>query len=286
MNPLKNKALSQDGTRLCRTVSAQVHTRALAAAVTLLWSANVLAAVQVSVSATDPAVTPPTTSVTGADATSISRSITNGGSSATASVDLSTGVLRSFSRAAGPTSQFTDTRAIGTSFLTDTFSFNAGASGTAFLDWGFDGTLLTNPNKFGVNAFSAGTLTISLFQLNGGLPISVQSQLTNNSVCDAGTDNCVFGDAAALRGSIAVPVIPAGYRIDVTLLAGALWGDTASFQNTSYLYLRLPDGVSITSGSGAFLTTASPIPAVPDAPTWASLLAGLIFVRLLKRRLV
>jgi hypothetical protein len=233
-----------------------------------------LADVQVSLYATNPSVTPQTISLTASDPVSIERSISNGGSSAFASGSLATGILRSASVAAVPTSQFTDTRANANLLLTDTFSFSPGAAGTAFLDWGFDGRLFTNPNKFGVNAFSSGTLDIALFPIFGGSPIVIKAQLTNAATCQASTDFCSQGETVALRGTLQVPIIPVGYRIDVNLSAGSLWGDEANFGNTSYLYMRLPETVTLNSGSGNFLTAAAPVPEVPEPATSLMLLAG------------
>jgi hypothetical protein len=146
--------------------------------------------------------------------------------------------------------------------------------------------LFTNPDKFGINAFSMGTLDIQLFPVFGGIPITVQAQLTNAATCQSSTDFCETGQAVALRGTLAIPIIPRGYRIDVNLSAASLWGDEADFGNTSYLYMRLPDTVALQSESGVFLVTAVPVPAIPEPTTALMFLAGaaLLMTRVRSRR--
>ncbi|MEO8079945.1 MAG: PEP-CTERM sorting domain-containing protein [Caldimonas sp.] len=216
-------------------------------------------------------------SFTEPDGVTISKTVSSGGSVASASADLSAGVLRALADSADHDAG-SATYAVPT--FGDTFTFSGPMSGTAYLDYSFEGTIVVDPAKpFAADSFAEMLVYVS------SIAGAATYDLTLSSVpgwCSAfsqalATLGCVEGTSIAATGSIPIAIVPGDIYILNQLGAFAQLGDSVSFENTARFAFRLPDGVSIQSRTGQFLATAAPIvavPAVPEPATWALLLAG------------
>lgn len=180
--------------------------------------------------------------------------------------NLNTGVLRAAAYAAPATDYYIRTT-FATAQISDTISFHGGATGTAYLDWSFHGNLMTGGRPRDHLTYGALQIHVS------GRP---DERFTLANYCVV-TDplHCSEGTQIASTGSIPIAITPRDFLIQVTLEARAAVADSAEFFNTARLYLRTPDGVTVTSGSGQFLAGASPIAAVPEPSSSALMLAGM-----------
>jgi hypothetical protein len=258
-------------------------TRYFAFAVPLffLLSNDAIAVAQTVLGARDPSVSPVIVSLNEKDPILISRTLVQGGSIASASADLSSGILRARGSSALPTAAVTLsnlTSASSMALISDTFSFSAGASGLTTFLWHFGGEIDTNPNKFGEGPYSQAFLDVTFFPTGGGTTISFEAQLTNGPSCPAGATLCTTGTKIDRGGSISLPIISGGYSMLAMLSVVARHGDVVRFDNTASFYLQVPDGVTVSSGSGVFLSTAAPLAPVPEPTTISVFLLGLLAV--------
>jgi hypothetical protein len=233
-----------------------------------------LALAQVVLNTTDTSVTPSSRSLNQTDPVLIARSISIGSSFASAEADLSAGILRGYAESALPPTPSNTSSVRTISLLGDSFSFSAGATGTAYLNWSFAGTLSVVPNKPQVVPFATAFLDINLFPVGGGATLSFEIQLTSGPSCAPAATVCRTGTSVSEVGRFAMPINPTGYVVQALLTTVGGAGDVARFNNTSRLYLDLPAGVSIASASGVFLQTAVPIPGVPEPPVVVTLVLG------------
>ena len=206
-------------------------------------------------------------------------SLIKNSTSASASGDLRSGVLRA-EAVTRP-----ETGANGTSFAAvevmagDLITFAQGASGTAYVDWGFDGSLDIEPNGPNPNNVSSAYLGFSITSPSGTATSLRLATVTANANCSgASTQYCVTGPFShaevAMRGSAPFEIRAGTFALSFALGASVRGGDDAYFGNTTYLYLRLPANVNFTSGSGVFLANAVPVPAPVPEPATSLLLAG------------
>jgi hypothetical protein len=206
----------------------------------------------------------------------LERTLIDGTATAYAMADLSQGILRaSVVSSADAGGVATSAQAV----LADSIGLTG--SGTAFLDWSFDGGFSFADDKPFANA-AYGFLILYVATPQGVIQESHALHTDCSAVMSA--TSCVQGDAIAIAGSLAVPVLAGQYFVQLAVQAGASLGDTADFSNTARFYLRLPDGVGLESNSGVFLANASPIPAVPEPASALLLGAGLATLGLWRRR--
>ena len=205
----------------------------------------------------------------------------SGNSSASGFANLSTGVLRS---SAVATNSFPGTpyAASVVSTAIDTVRFSGGVGQTAFLDYSFDGTL-------GYTSPSMATFGQMLVYIGGSFANIMLSANPGN--CGGGSifADCTVATSVNKQGSIPFVItaldVNLGLNLGASLQAYSQFGNAALFSNTGRLYLRVPDGVTYTSTSGAFLTTALPIlPAIPEPSSYALMTGGMGLVFLAIRR--
>lgn len=223
----------------------------------------------------------PRPSFVGSEDIEISGSVSDGGSIAQGFANLDTGLLRASSVSVGGGGIATSAESV----IAEGFRFSTGASGTAFLDWSIDGSASADPS----NLFSYGLGSLAFYWVTPESGLAQQLlyvHTTSALICDAiqVETTCEIGNSFAATGTLALPILPGNYYLQVALTTQAANNGTADFGNTARLYLRLPEGVSIASDSGTFLASAVPISAVPEPSAAALLLAGLGVVVLVGRR--
>lgn len=183
--------------------------------------------------------------------------------------NLETGVLRSSGTAPAGSGQY----AYALSVIEDSVSFSAGATGTAFLDWHFDGTLAST---------SGGSSAGLLLNIDG---ITRGYLLIDGDCRVVFVTQCTVGSAIDSSGSFEFAIHGGETFIQLALVAYPLQGGQADFSSTANFYLRTPDGVTYDSASGSFLDAAVPLTtAVPEPETYALILAGLALLAARTRR--
>lgn len=207
------------------------------------------------------------TYVPGSGSIEFGKSIVQGAAAASGYANLDSGVLKAQAVApVGTNVAYADAQ-VG---IADSISFSAGASGTAHLDYHWDGSL----SAYGGSGPDS-VASLQFYIVPGGQPpaISEQHVLTNANCGPYNVSSCVAGTSIDQTGSVAFAIAPGATSIQIFLTAYPSNGGSADFSNTGTFYLRLPDGVSYTSATGRFLATATPIVAVPE-PGRAWLMAG------------
>lgn len=220
------------------------------------------------------------TLVPGSGAISFSNSLTQGPASAQGSANLSSGILRS-SAVAPPTGTLTypPYYSYANSEIRDTLTFGAGASGTAFLDYHFHGTMS------GYGGYVYSTAHLSFYESENFQTTSANHILTNgNCAAYNNPTSCLDGTSIDQYGTFAFAIAPGQIYLQIDLLAYPENGAAADFSNTASLFLRLPTGVTYTSASGQFLATAVPVSAVPELGTLPLLLSSLGVMGVMLRR--
>lgn len=206
-------------------------------------------------------------------------SLEKNGAFGSAAGNLQTGILRTASVTNVVPSLGFASFAAASVTLRDIVTFAAGASGTAYLDWGFDGSIDVEPNKPAPGSPAQAGLSFLITPSDGGEQVNVSAAFATSGADCPGTapPHCVTGPFSsanvALRGTLPFDIRPGAFTFAVGLSSNARWGDEVHFENTSYLYLRLPDGVNYTSASGVFLTNALPVPLPVPEPATAMLMA-------------
>lgn len=203
--------------------------------------------------------------------TVISNQITDDGSSASGYANLATGTLRAWtSSALGTGGASTSSQSV----LRDDFSFSGPTGGTAYLDWVFNGSLSLNPNKpFSMQ--SGGGLSLYWVTPNSFGALQEFHALVNFGCTNMSVTSCLEGDSISLSGSIPIDVLLGDYHFQMGLSSWATEGDISDFGNSAHLSIRLPDGVSMNSRSGVFLSLAEPTSRVPEPSSLALLLLAL-----------
>ena len=246
------------------------------AATLALAAGDAWADAKVELTARDDAEAPPATFL-GSSPISLQHTISAGSSSAFGSADLSAAVLKANDVSGLPfvpgDTVFSNTLAQSNVSFNDTFIFTSGFGGTAFLDWSFDGTITTNPDK-GVVSFSGAQFSIDL-RLDGLDHSFVSYLLQNGDACPVGPTFCTIGSAVMATGSLPILIAPGSFLVQTTLVSGAVLGDVADFDQTARLFLRLPDGAAIQSASNQLFATATPIAAIPEPESIVLMLVGL-----------
>ena len=214
---------------------------------------------------------PPSDSRTVRDEVRAVASATDGGASSFAEADLVRGVLKA---SATSTARQSGAQAI----IRERFTFSEGASGIAYLDWRFHGVITKSDTPASNITMSLGILD---FSISDGLnPATRDARALFELGCDGifnyGYGQCVGGTFVESTGSIEIPISSRVFNIQIALSIYAQQFDSANFANTALMYLRLPEGVSISSESGAFLSLAQPITPVPEPAAAVLFLAGLV----------
>lgn len=206
-------------------------------------------------------------------------SLTKNSTSVSAAGNLSTGILR-----ATAITRKESVSIAGISFgsidvtMGDVVTFAQGASGTAYLDWGFDGSFDVEPKNLLNNNNDGAYLNFSLTPPSGNAAGFRLATVTPGMACSgASAPNCVTGPFShaevAMRGSVPFEISAGVFTLQFSLGTSARGGDNADFGNTSYLYLRVPAGVNYTSSTGVFLASALPVPPPVPEPATALLFA-------------
>lgn len=192
----------------------------------------------------------------------------NAGGTGTAYANLQTGILRDYAVAPPlPSNDFSYT--LASSRISDIITFNAGATGTAYLEWSVDGTLAAFDNNL------TSTAGLSLFISGAANNIDENHAYTNFSCAPYNVTTCQAGTSFSQTGMVAFNIAGGDpTSIEVVLDSYPADGSIGDFSNTGKVYLVLPDGVTFTSGSGVFLDEAAPVVAVPEPSTLALVVAG------------
>lgn len=220
------------------------------------------------------------TLVPGSGAVSFANTLTQGPAFAQGSANLSSGILKS-SAVAPPTGTPVGVPyySYANSEIRDTLTFGAGASGTAFLDYHFHGTM----SGYGGYGYSEAHLD---FYEALNTQTTTATHILTNGDCAAynSPTSCLDGTSIDQYGTFAFAIAPGQTYLQIDLLAYPDNGASADFANTASLFLRLPPGVAYTSASGQFLATAVPVSAVPEPGTLPLMLGSLGLVGVMVRR--
>jgi len=209
---------------------------------------------------------------------SATATTSSGTGTASAYANMNTGILRTSAIGSGtPADTLGDFASAATATITDGITFSPGSSGTAYLQWQFDGTL--SPGE--PNTFAYGYIMIDVNSVEG-----THTYLVNvGDFCSPNDSNCVTGSSINRTGIDPITITPGTFNIVAELQVGAENGALADFSNTAKFYLQTPTGVSFASTSGEFLTQATPvISGVPEPESGAMLAAGLVVWIAARRR--
>ena len=201
------------------------------------------------------------------------------GGSGTAYADLSAGILRGSAVAPPIVNPIYEDRyglysTKTKSQISDTVTFSADASGLAYLQWRVDGTV----TAYHDGDSAGGSLELVIFgpRVEHRNWSVVENHSWGNYSCDLITflTTCMAGTIFDQSGTIAIPIVSGQFTIHAALKVVAADNAVANFSNTGRLYLELPIGVTVSSGTGVFLSTATPITSVPEPGTGLLMLAG------------
>lgn len=195
----------------------------------------------------------------------IANTVTDSGSVSYGYTNLATGTLRAYAY-----STTDGGRASTSSVLNDNFWFSGTMGGTAYVDWTFSGSLDLNPNKLSLSG-SGGAIG---FYLVDAPPAYEELHALLNMECYrmVTATSCLEGNSVNLSGSIPIPVHTGEYFLQAWLSAWATEGDISEFANSAHIAMRLPDGVTMHSRSGVFLTAIEPDSGTVPEPTTLALL--------------
>jgi len=207
-----------------------------------------------------------------------SDNIAAGSASALGFADLSSGVLR----AEATSAVGANASALATAIMRDDVTFSSNATGIGYLDFHWDGTLssLASPS-YGGALLSFGYLTVGIEgSVGAGEYTDALYNADVNQTCNGlgGFEYCSYGASIDQTGYLMFNLQPGVNTIQVDLVTSTLNGVTGDFSHTANIDLRLPPGVTYTSASGDFLSTAtpivSPVSPVPEPGTYLLMLAG------------
>jgi hypothetical protein len=208
---------------------------------------------------------------------SVTVTASAGTGTASAYANMNTGILRTSAIGSGtPADRLGVFASAATASIKDAITFAPGASGTAYFQWQFDGTL--SPSAY--NTFAYGYITVDVNSVKG-----THTYLVNvGDFCSPSDANCVAGSSIDRTGAVPIIIAPGTFNISAELQVGAENGAFANFSNTAKFYLQTPTGVSFTSTSGEFLTEATPVVSVPEPASGAMLTAGILAIGIAARR--
>lgn len=225
----------------------------------------------------------------GSDSVEIFKGLTTSDSSASAEAysNLVTGTFRA-DAVAPPIPQSPDAAAYFSSARAQVFDFvyfSPGATGTAYLDYHWSGTLSSSYYYGGAGL---------IFHISHGLEDNRVINSLSTSHCAADDPTCTIGTKVDQIGSIPFQITTGLTLIDVTLFDAPGDGDMLNAANqgsfVASIFLRTPAGITFGTNSGNFLIAANPIlSAVPEPAASALLTIGLAAVGLrlsLRRRVL
>jgi hypothetical protein len=221
------------------------------------------------------------TVASGSGATSFAKNLDEGAQLtpvfAHGSADLVSGTLKADAVAwptrtprVGAYLSFVDSR------ITDTLTFGAGASGTAFLDYHLSGSV----GPFTPSDEYSQVLLQFAVGLAGQAPAVGASHFVTNGDCAAvfSPTSCRDERSTDEFGTFGFAILPGVTTLQVDLKALAQDGSYVLFGDSASLYLRLPPGTAYTSGTGQFLAAATPIALSVPEPDVLSLMLGALLV--------
>jgi hypothetical protein len=235
----------------------------------------------------------------GGNVTNSFANITCESGRAFASADLVTGSLRGFALSSG----IAGTTANESALLGDTVSFNNSTGGNLLLGVSYQTLGSVTGETMGASTTTHIFSNLLFGQPGGSQLITLQGSTSvhglrwvyvNGSTsiqapAAGGTPDLtgwtvspVAGLGALFSGTLVVPsgmsMLDINTRMDLDCRTGA---DCDFSHTAAFSFGALPNGLSYTSTSGAFLTGAAP---VPEPGTWAMLSVGLLSVGFLRRR--
>jgi hypothetical protein len=102
---------------------------------------------------------------------------------------------------------------------------------------------------------------------------------------DSPASECIIGNNSSVARTLRFPLSNGTYTFIWHLTLEAFAGASADFGNTALAYLRLPDGVTFTSESGAFLAEAVPLVPEPSvALSTTTALCWLVVMAMARRK--
>lgn len=214
-----------------------------------------------------------------------------GGSSSSASANISTGELKAHAATRGVLT-------LASGYVANTASANAslrdfvrvagdipdGSFVQFIIDYhGFVDGDRTVSQLGDISTSTSGSLTFTAQAPNGvGSTRSLRHMLVDGSCAlfSSATQGCTSGKSIDQQFLVSVPISNTSRNVffDFGISAVALGEGAANFGNTAALGLVLPQGLSFTSDSGVLLT------AVPLPPSWPMLMLGVSAVLVARRR--
>ena len=194
--------------------------------------------------------------------------------------DLTSGnlMVHAESMASLPTAQ-----AGGEAQIGDTLTFGGAISHGSTTTVTMTGTMSDSNSGGGSNSFTGGALEI--FDDTGLLTSGgACSRPTSGFICDPTNDQTqvsVIGDSFSISSTVNIS-LHGQILVEFVVAASTFLNGSADISDP--ISIDLPPGVTFTSASGKFLTSAGGPGGVPETSTWAMMLAGFASLAALGRR--